>query len=84
MPIQIPYLIDMRGEEQFLKFVTLIVWYYGGDWDLAQRRWTKILAAEEARYRDELPNERIIAATVARLTAVFAAAYAADRPSKRG
>jgi hypothetical protein len=80
MPIQIPYLIDMYKETRYLPFVTLAVWYFGGDWDLAQRQWSAILAVEEALYRDELPSERIVSGTIGRLTAFFSAAYAAERP----
>jgi hypothetical protein len=80
MPIQIPYLTDMYRDPKYYPFVTLAVWYFNGDWDLAQRQWSRMLAAEEANHRDEIPSERIISALVSRLTAVFSAAYAAEKP----
>lgn len=66
----IPYLTVMYDQPQFREFVKLMLYYYG-DWDLAQRKWSEILAEAYVYWRGLIPEERVITETVTQQTVLL-------------
>jgi hypothetical protein len=75
VPDHIPYLTAMYDMPKFHEFVKLFVYYYNDNWNLAQRKWSKILGDEYTNYQGLLESERVVTTVVARETIVFAAHF---------
>lgn len=75
MPDSIPYLTVMYDQPERREFVKLFVYYYNCDWNLAQRKWSKILGAEYAYWQGALPAERVLSLVIEEQTVIYAAYY---------
>lgn len=62
----------MDDMPEFHEFVKLFVYYYNNNWNLAQRKWSKILGDDYATYQGLLEPERVVSNAVVRETMVYA------------